>query len=153
MDSWDSLLRVFSPQRYLMVSHRSLSDQKSLQFHGLSSVFCRSQLCNSLDGPHSSSYFQVFQSLFQPFGDSIVWPRFGYLFVSQNLRGVCLFHSLGQILGCAYTICSYDQTSTFTIISRLLCPSNRSLSYTPSVLIYCIRLLCDRSFRLFQYLN
>ena len=34
------------------------------------------------------------------------------LFVFQNPRGVCAFHSLGQILGCAYTICPYGQTST-----------------------------------------
>ena len=43
----------------------------------------------------------------------VVWPRFGDPFVSQNLRGVCVSHSSGQILGCVYTVCSYGQTSIF----------------------------------------
>ena len=34
-------------------------------------------------------------------------------FESQNLIGVCVFHSLGQMLGYAYTVFSYGQTSIF----------------------------------------
>ena len=33
-------------------------------------------------------------------------PRLGDAFVSQSLIGVCVCHSPGQMLGCAYTICS-----------------------------------------------
>ena len=35
----------------------------------------------------------------------VVWPRLGDPFISQNSKGVRV--SQGQILGCAYTICSY----------------------------------------------
>ena len=38
-----------------------------------------------------------------------VWPRLGDPFVSQNPRGVCVSHSTGKILGCAYNNCSYDK--------------------------------------------
>ena len=34
----------------------------------------------------------------------VVWLRLGDPFVSQNPIGVCVSHSLGEILGCAYTI-------------------------------------------------
>ena len=44
--------------------------------------------------------------------DLVVWPKFVDPFVCQNPRGVCVTHSLGLMLGCAYTICSYRQTST-----------------------------------------
>ena len=33
--------------------------------------------------------------------DLVVWPRFGDPFVSQNPRGFCASHFLGQMLGCA----------------------------------------------------
>ena len=39
----------------------------------------------------------------------IVWPILRDPFVSQNPREFCASHSAGQILGCAYTICSYGQ--------------------------------------------
>ena len=41
----------------------------------------------------------------------VTWPELGNPFVSQNPSGVYLSHSPGQIQGCAYTICSYGQTS------------------------------------------
>ena len=54
--------------------------------------------------------------------DLVIWSRFGDLFVSQNLTGVCASHFPGQILGCAYG-CSYGQTSTScTIPSGSPCP-------------------------------
>ena len=57
----------------------------------------------------------------------VVWPRLGHPFVSQNPRGVCASHSSGQILGCAYTICSYGQTSiSCTIPSGSPCPPCRA---------------------------
>ena len=63
-------------------------------------------------------------------------------------------HSLGQILGCAYNICSYGQTSTScTTPSGSPCPPCRVSSYTLSVLICCIRLSCDWSFRLFHHIT
>ena len=39
----------------------------------------------------------------------VVWPRLGDPVLSQNHRGDYAFHSLGQILGRGYTICSYGQ--------------------------------------------
>ena len=72
-----------------------------------------------------------------------------HLFVSQNPRGVCVCHSPGQILDCAYTTCSCGQSSiSCTIPTGSLCSLSRVLSYTLSVIICCIRLLCDWSFRL-----
>ena len=40
------------------------------------------------------------------FIDLVVWPRLDDPFESQNPSVVCASHSLGQILGCTYTICS-----------------------------------------------
>ena len=58
--------------------------------------------------------------------DLVVWLRLGDPFVSRNSRRVSAAHSLGQILGCAYTICSYGQISTScTFPSGLLCPPSR----------------------------
>ena len=39
----------------------------------------------------------------------VFWPRLGDLSVCQSSKGVYVCHILGQMLGCAYTICSYDQ--------------------------------------------
>ena len=39
----------------------------------------------------------------------IFWPRLGDPFVYQNPIGVYVSHTPGQMLSCAYTICSYDQ--------------------------------------------
>ena len=39
----------------------------------------------------------------------IFWPRLGDPFVRQIPIGVCVCHFLGQVLGCAYTICWHDQ--------------------------------------------
>ena len=62
-------------------------------------------------------------------------------------------HSLGQVLGCAYTICSYGQIQiSCTSPSGSPCLPNRVSSYTPSVLICCIRLLCDWWFRLYHHI-
>ena len=41
----------------------------------------------------------------------VVSLRLGDPFICQNPRGVCASHFLGQILDCAYTICSCGQTS------------------------------------------
>ena len=45
----------------------------------------------------------------------VVWPRLGDPYTSQNPREVCVSHSPGRILGCAYIICSYDQIKFFCI--------------------------------------
>ena len=63
--------------------------------------------------------------------------------------GVNACHFLGQVLGCAYTICLYGRIEIpCTFPSGPPCRPSRVSSYTPSVLIYCIRLSCDWSFRL-----
>ena len=78
----------------------------------------RSQQYCSLDGLHPSSNFQVLQSLYNPL---VTVPKapitFGIIVTcmfqsqSQSPIGVCVYHSPGQMLGCAYTICSYNQIS------------------------------------------
>ena len=58
-------------------------------------------------------------------------------------------HFLGQVLGYAYTICLYGRIEiSCTFPSGSPCLPSRVSLYTPSVLIWCIRLLCDWSFRL-----
>ena len=58
-------------------------------------------------------------------------------------------HFPGQILGCAYTICSHGQIQTFcTIPSESLCPPSFVKSYTLSALTY-----CDRSFQLYRHIT
>ena len=72
----------------------------------------------------------------------VFWLRLGDPFVCQNPRGVCLSRSPRQILGCAYTKYSYGQASiSCTILSGSPNPPRRALSYTLSVLIYCIRFI------------
>ena len=71
--------------------------------------------------------------------------------ISKSLRSLC--HSPGQMLGCVYTICSYGQTSTScTIPDESPCQLCHAKSYTLSVLICCIRLLCHWSFRLHHHI-
>ena len=38
-----------------------------------------------------------------------IWQRLGDPFLCQNPKGVCACPSPGQMLGCAFTICSYGQ--------------------------------------------
>ena len=79
----------------------------------------------------------------------IFWPRLGDLSVCQSPKGVCVCHSLGQMLGFAYTICSYGQIwISCTSPSGSPCPTSRIESYTHSVIICCICLLCDWWFHL-----
>ena len=79
----------------------------------------------------------------------VVWPTLSDSFVPQNLRGVCVSHFPEQMLGCAYTIYSYDQISIpCTVPNGSPCPPSRVWSYTLCVLICCICLLCDWSLSL-----
>ena len=41
----------------------------------------------------------------------VVWPRLVDQLIFQNPRKICASHFLVRILGCAYTICSYDKIS------------------------------------------
>ena len=62
--------------------------------------------------------------------------------------------SFSRMLSCAYTICSNGQISVFcTIPSGSTYLHSRLQSYTPSVLICCIHLLCDWSFRLYHHIT
>ena len=38
----------------------------------------------------------------------VAWPRLCDPFISQNPSEVCASHSHGRILGCAYSVCSYN---------------------------------------------
>ena len=74
------------------------------------------------------------------------WPRLGDPCIFQSPIGVYVCHFLGVILRCAYTNCSYGQISiSCTFLSHVK-------SYTPSVLICCIRLLCDWWFHLSHHI-
>ena len=56
----------------------------------------------------------------------VFWPRLGDPCECQSLIGVYVCHSLGQVLGCAYTICSYGQISVSCISpSGSPCPLSR----------------------------
>ena len=63
--------------------------------------------------------FTIFQILFffLIIISLVYWPRLSYLFVCQSPIRVDVCHSLGQLLGCAYTICSYGQIKNFFHIS------------------------------------
>ena len=66
----------------------------------------------------------------------VVWPRLDNLFVSQNPRELCLSHSPGQILGCAYTTCLYGQISISCTI-----PSGSPSSHVWFFYSFCVNLL------------
>ena len=72
-----------------------------------------------------------------------VWPNIGDLFVSQNPRDVCASHSPGQILSCAYTICSYGKISISGTIPRGL-PSPHSCVLSIFALTSCFLLLFEK---------
>ena len=94
---------------------------------------------------HNSARSHFFYCLF-------VWPRLGDLLVFQNLRSVCASHSLGQILGCVYSI--------FRIVKLQILLNSQwtNLLSKPclvlySVLICCIRLFYDWCFRLHHHIT
>ena len=63
-------------------------------------------------------------------------------------------YSPGEILGCAYTICSYGQIYiSCTIPSGSPYPPSRLYYFTLSVLICCIRLICVWSFCLYHHIT
>ena len=79
----------------------------------------------------------------------VFWPRLGDLCVCQSPIGVYVCHFLGQLLDCAYTICLNGRIEiSRTFPSGPPCRLSRVSPCTPSVLICCICLLCDWSFRL-----
>ena len=56
----------------------------------------------------------------------VFWPRLYDPSVCQSPLGVYACHFLGQVLGCAYTICSYDQIwISCTSPSGSPCPPSR----------------------------
>ena len=60
---------------------------------------------------------------------------------------------LGQVPGCAYTICLYGRIEiSCTFPSGSPCRPTRVSPYTLSALVCCIRLLCDWSFRLCHFI-
>ena len=104
-------------------------------------------------GTAKSTILQVLYSIWLLSG-LVVWVRLGDPFVSQNPRRVCAFHLPGQILGCAYSICSYGQISIFcTIPWESSSQPSCVLSYMLSVIVYCIRLLCHWSFRIYHHIT
>ena len=78
---------------------------------------------------------------------SIRWS----VFISKSER--ILSYPPGRILVCGCTIWQYGQNSIFYIIhNKSPSPPNRVWSYTPFVLVCCIRLLCVWWFRLFHHI-
>ena len=49
-------------------------------------------------------FFSFFFFFFLTVASLVFWPGLGYPFISQNPRRFSASHSLGEILGCAYTI-------------------------------------------------
>ena len=74
----------------------------------------------------------------------VVWLRLNDSFVYQNPRGVCASHSPGQILSCAYTMCS---NLNYLHSSKWI-----TLTYTLSVLACCNRLFCNWSLRRYHHI-
>ena len=75
--------------------------------------------------------------------------------LSQNPREVCASHSSERIIGCTYTICSYGQIKKKFAqfpVDHLPHPVISSL-ITLFVLICCIHLLYDWSFRLYCHIT
>ena len=63
------------------------------------------------------------------------WPGLGDPCVCQRHRGVCVCDSPGQLLFCAYTICSYGQISiSCTSPSGSPCPASCVLSFGANLL-------------------
>ena len=84
----------------------------------------------------------------------VVWPRLNDLFIYQNPEEFCGARSPGLILGCVYTTCSYGQISiSCRIPSRSPGLPSHVCSYTLSVSICCIRLLCNWSFHLYHLIT
>ena len=83
----------------------------------------------------------------------VFWLRLGDPCVCQSPIGVNVCHFPGQVLRCAYIICLYGQISiSCTFRCGLPCPSNCVEFCTLSVIICCIRLLWDWSFRLWHHI-
>ena len=74
------------------------------------------------------------------------WLTLGDRRVCQSPIGVYVCHFIGQVLGCAYTICLYGHILfSCTSSSGSPCQPNHIWSYIPSAQISLIRLLCDYS--------
>ena len=72
---------------------------------------------------------------------------------TSNPRGIYESRSPGEVLSCAYTICSYGHILiSFTVLSGSLCPLSPVKSDILSGLVCCTRLLCDWSFRLYHHI-
>ena len=82
------------------------------------------------------------------------WPRLCDPFVCLNPIGVSVCHFSGQLLVCAYTICSYGRISIpCTFPSESHWRPSHVYSYTPSVQICSIHLLCDWWFCLYHHIT
>ena len=81
----------------------------------------------------------------------VFWSRLGDQFVCQSPIGVYIFYCLGQLLGYAYTIYLFRPIKiSRTFPSGSPCPPSHVLSYTPSVQICCILLLCNTIYQPFR---
>ena len=82
-------------------------------------------------------------------------PRLGDLFVSQNSKAFCASHFLGQILACAYIICSYFLCWDLNFLWNsqwITFLKSRIKSFSLTVLNYYICFFCDWSFRLYGHI-
>ena len=61
------------------------------------------------DGTAKSTILQILFFYCWLLHDLVFGPRLGDPFVDQNPTGVCVYHFIGQVLGCAYNICSHGQ--------------------------------------------
>ena len=140
-------------------------------------VFCRSQQCCSLNGPYSSSYFQVLQSLYQPLVTvpstqiTIGITMIVFFQITSKVYVHITFFHFPSVLPCDQLerqsllfgrfsffffffffvrLFKFKLLSQFPVDKRS--PPSCVKSYTLFARIYRIRLLCDWSFHLYQYI-
>ena len=116
----------------------SLARSRYLSFFSLSFRFI---LWSS--GTAKSTILQIFFFFFcWLLWGLVFWPGVGDPFVCLSPEAVYACHFLGQVLGCAYTICLYGRIEiSCTFPSGPPCRSSRVAPYTPSVLLLLLLLL------------
>ena len=82
----------------------------------------------------------------------VVWPRLGDPFKSQNSREFCTGYSLGWILGCVYTTCSYGPIRIYyTIPSGSAFPPSCLVLYFFVLIIIIIIIIYIRSWGWYDF--
>ena len=107
------LLKFLLPCPNLPATFSSVANTIGVRFSLLFHSFSNSKYCSSFPflfilpcGQQGQQSPQIGEFYFL----LVVWLRLDDLFVCQNQRVFCVSHFPGQMMGWAYTICSYGQT-------------------------------------------